>query len=347
MGLTQREAFAQLFEHLCQHDGSGGHGYSQTARDGSGTETVSLGGGVTVTIAGGDRDCSSAVISALKAVGVDTGSASYTGNMRSQLTKNGQFYVSTNISSAQRGDIYLNDTYHTAVCLGDGKLGQFSISEKGTVSGQQGDQTGSESNIRNFYTYSKGWNCVLRWANDGSTITGSASSSTSSSNGGTSNSGFSGTYTCTINGLNVRSSPSLSGGIVAQYNKNQTVVLDDWYTSADGWIWGRYTAYSGATRYIAVRSTDGGTVYLSKGGSNSSSSSSSSTTSTNWAGSHRVTAPLNVRKGPGLSYDVTGTLPTGYSLYLDGTTQVADGYTWARYTANSGAYRWVATNWLS
>lgn len=343
MGLTQREAFAQLFEHLCTHDA---HGYSQPARAGSGTETVSLSGGVTVTIAGGDRDCSSAVCSALKAVGVNIGSASYTGNMRQQLTKNGQFYVSTNISSAQRGDIYLNDTYHTAVCLGNGKLGEFSISEHGTIKGTQGDQTGWESHIRDFYTYSKGWNCVLRWSNDGSTLTGSTSSGSASSNtSGTSDSSFGGTYTCTINGLNVRSSPSLSGGIVAQYNKNQTVILDNWYTSADGWIWGRYTSYSGATRYIAVKSADGGTVYLSKGGSSNSSTSTTSTK--NWAGYHTVTDSLNVRKGPGLSYAKTGTLPKGYRLYLDGTTQVADGYTWARYTANSGAYRWVATNWLN
>ena len=37
----------------------------------------------------------------------------------------------------------------------------------------------------------------------------------------------------------------------------QTVYLDNWSTSADGYIWGRYTAYSGATRYVAVRTTSG------------------------------------------------------------------------------------------
>lgn len=64
---------------------------------------------------------------------------------------------------------------------------------------------------------------------------------------------FGGTYKCTVNILNVRDSPSLSGNVVTHYNKNQTVMLDDWYTSKDGYIWGRYTgSTSGKLRYVAV-----------------------------------------------------------------------------------------------
>lgn len=90
--ITQREAFAQVMEHLVSHDGGGGHGYSQANRMGDGTtETICLSDGTTVTIAGGDRDCSSAVVTALRAVGVNTFGASYTGNMREQLLKTGLF----------------------------------------------------------------------------------------------------------------------------------------------------------------------------------------------------------------------------------------------------------------
>lgn len=63
---------------------------------------------------------------------------------------------------------------------------------------------------------------------------------------------FGGRYRCTVFRLNVRSAPSLSGSVVASYSRGQTVVLDDWYKSADGYIWGRYTGGSGKIRYIAV-----------------------------------------------------------------------------------------------
>lgn len=179
MAITQREAFAQVMEHLVSHDGGGGHGYSQVSRMGDGTtETIRLSDGTTVTIAGGDRDCSSAVVTALRAVGVNTFGASYTGNMREQLLKTGLFgWRKMGVKSAQRGDIYLNEKCHTAVCVspygsarGD-LLAQFSISEKGTVTGTKGDQTGRESNIKAYYSYP--WDGTLYWLGDGKTLNGS------------------------------------------------------------------------------------------------------------------------------------------------------------------------------
>lgn len=179
MAITQREAFAQVMEHLVSHDGGGGHGYSQANRMGDGTtETICLSDGTTVTIAGGDRDCSSAVVTALRAVGVNTFGASYTGNMREQLLKTGLFgWRKMGVKSAQRGDIYLNEKCHTAVCVspygsarGD-LLAQFSISEKGTVTATKGDQTGRESNIKAYYSYP--WDGTLYWLGDGKTLNGS------------------------------------------------------------------------------------------------------------------------------------------------------------------------------
>lgn len=179
MAITQREAFAQVMEHLVSHDGGGGHGYSQANRMGDGTtETICLSDGTTITIAGGDRDCSSAVVTALRAVGVNTFGASYTGNMREQLLKTGLFgWRKMGVKSAQRGDIYLNEKCHTAVCVspygsarGD-LLAQFSISEKGTVTGTKGDQTGRESNIKAYYSYP--WDGTLYWLGDGKTLNGS------------------------------------------------------------------------------------------------------------------------------------------------------------------------------
>lgn len=64
---------------------------------------------------------------------------------------------------------------------------------------------------------------------------------------------FGGTYRCTVSALNVRTSPSTNSQVVAQYHKGDTVVLDNWQTSNEGFIWGRYTgASSGQLRYVAV-----------------------------------------------------------------------------------------------
>ena len=157
------DAAAEVMEHLCEHSA---HGYSQVNRQGVGTganifETVALSDGTKVTIAQGDRDCSSAAIECYAALGVDCGGASYTGNMRSLMTKTGNFKWITDLSQRRRGDILLNETHHTAVFLGGGKLGQFSISEHGTTHGTRGDQTGYESNVKAYYSYP--WNGILRY----------------------------------------------------------------------------------------------------------------------------------------------------------------------------------------
>lgn len=173
MALTQREAFARLMEHMCRHDGNGGHGYSQVNRMGNGTiEWVDLGDGVNVSIMGGDRDCSSGIITCLKAVGIDTHGATYTGNMRDELLKSGVFrwHPMGDGYIAQRGDIYLNEGHHTAMCTSadPDMLAQFSISETGGISGRTGDQNSHESNIRGYYNYP--WDGKLAWITNGSTV---------------------------------------------------------------------------------------------------------------------------------------------------------------------------------
>lgn len=119
----------------------------------------------------GNCDCSSLVIHCLREAGFDTGSASYTGNLSSNLVARGWKRLPVD-GRPQAGDILLNDVHHVAVYLGGGQLAQASISEKGTVSGKAGDQTGRETNIRGYYDYP--WNCYLRY-------TGGQSSAPSSS----------------------------------------------------------------------------------------------------------------------------------------------------------------------
>ena len=160
---NKKEVAAQIMEHLCRHAGNGGHGYTQGNRWGDGTyETVTI-AGVGYQVANGDRDCSSAVISAYTAAGVDCGGATYTGNMRQCMCGTGNFEWMPMSYIAQRGDIYLNEVNHTAMCTSayPDMLAQFSISENNTIYGQQGDQTGWESNIKPYYDYP--WDGILRY----------------------------------------------------------------------------------------------------------------------------------------------------------------------------------------
>ena len=67
-----------------------------------------------------------------------------------------------------------------------------------------------------------------------------------------------GLYRCKVYGLNVRDTPSLNGKIIATYNLGANIYLDDWYTIADGYVWGRYTGLqSGEHRYVAIGKNTG------------------------------------------------------------------------------------------
>lgn len=109
---------------------------------------------------GGECDCSSLVIHALKEAGFDTGNATYTGNLSAALVAQGWQRVIPN-GKPQVGDILLNDVHHVAAFVGNGRLAQASIDERGRASGgQTGDQF-NETNVKPYYNYP--WNCYLRY----------------------------------------------------------------------------------------------------------------------------------------------------------------------------------------
>lgn len=171
-----------------------------------------------------------------------------------------------------------------------------------------------------------------------------ASSSTS-----TNDSSFGGTYRCTVSSLNVRSTPSLYGAVVASYGYGQTVNLDNWYCIANGYVWGRYTSYSGYTRYVAVGRPTGGydpNDYLVRGAAGSSQARPASTGRT--AGRYRIAVDaLNVRSGAGTGYGVVASYHRGQTVNLDGTFVTSGGYAWGRYTSYSGHKRWIAVGTTS
>ena len=109
---------------------------------------------------GGECDCSSLVIHDLREAGQDTGDATYTGNLSSNLTARGWVRLPNN-GEPQTGDILLNDIHHVAVDVGNGCLAQASIDERGMAyGGRSGDQT-NETNVKGYYNFP--WTCYLRY----------------------------------------------------------------------------------------------------------------------------------------------------------------------------------------
>ena len=158
---------ASIMEHFAEHDAA--HGYSQgPQRYGDGSIEKLIIGNTVVYIAGGDRDCSLGILDALKAAGFDIGSADYTGNMRPNLVARGwRWHPMGDGYIAKRGDIYLSEEHHTAMCVSDvpDMLAEFSINEHGTITGGQvGDQTGRECHVHGYYDYP--WDGILEYVGD-------------------------------------------------------------------------------------------------------------------------------------------------------------------------------------
>lgn len=224
--------------------------------------------GVRAPFSVGDRDCSSSVIDcwreALRGSAYEGAldAATYTGDMRAVFVGSGLFdwHPMGDGYIAKRGDIYLNEASHTAMCQSavPDMLSEYLSNEHGgIVGGQVGDQTGGESLMRPYYDFPFDGILAYNGKADGAGAQPSRPSPAPSGVAG-------GTYECVADSLNVRDAPGMSGAVVASYVDGETVVLDAWGEEADGYMWGRYTSYSGATRYIAVGTSDGSEVYLRK-----------------------------------------------------------------------------------
>lgn len=124
------------------------HGYDQTHRNGP------------------DYDCSSAIITAFKSAGVDTG-ATYTGNMYENFTRHGFTDVTKTVNFATQnglceGDVLLAPHHHTAMYNGAGTIVHAGSNENGRATGgHTGDQTGKEFCIRSYYNFP--WVYCLRY----------------------------------------------------------------------------------------------------------------------------------------------------------------------------------------
>lgn len=213
---------ATNMEHLCNCPE---HGYSQSERWGDsskGTCQVKC-EGHTSNFYKGDRDCSSAIIDAWQEALIGTkyegklANATYTGNMKPVFVNSGLFEWKPMSFNAVRGDIYLNEANHTAMCLDGGNdgvygydcLGEFSISETGGIYGKSGDQTGGESSIHGYYNYP--WNGILHY--NGKANTNTTTTDTSKS-----------TNKVTLNGVDISSHQDDNGINITQVESDFVIV---------------------------------------------------------------------------------------------------------------------------
>lgn len=153
MGSTQR-----MVDYAVGIANDDSHGYSQRRRwpeDGT------------------DFDCSSLMYESAEQAGfhVKRGWPRYTGSMLADFTAAGFTAVpfDGNLADLDAGDILLNVTHHTEMCIGDGLFVGAHCSETGEADGAPGDQTGDEISIVAAYRYHDGgWDYVLVPPADGS-----------------------------------------------------------------------------------------------------------------------------------------------------------------------------------
>lgn len=117
---------------------------------------------------GPDYDCSSLIISAWNdgaGIPVKAAGASYTGNMKNAFVKCGFKAIEArqSLPLILKGDVLLNEKHHTCMAIGGGQIVQASISENGTITGRDGDQTGREIATAPLYVPKYKWDYVLRY----------------------------------------------------------------------------------------------------------------------------------------------------------------------------------------
>ncbi|MFC6295573.1 SH3 domain-containing protein [Lactiplantibacillus daoliensis] len=120
----------------------------------------------------------------------------------------------------------------------------------------------------------------------------------------------------------IKSADDDSASTVGTYYKGSTVRYNAKITK-NGQTWLRYLAASGAQRYVKIAGT------------------TASSSSSNNAGYYTFNTNTNIRTGASLNASIVGEYYTGESVHYIGTVS-ADGYTWVKYLAASGNYRYVA-----
>lgn len=242
----------------------------------------------TVTIHGGDYDCSELVRMCYAAAGVlPSDSYMWTGNEVELLTSHG--FAARSLSSPQVGDVLWRDG-HTEIYLGNNKMGGARHGDyAGGIDGRKGDQDGTEV-TRSAYKAGS-WSMLLR---------------------------YEGGHTC----------DGIPAAIVAA--KVADHIIDD---NAHGYSQPNRMG-DGTTERVTI-TWDGST------GTESGEAKADSIWVT-CGFDFKALEATNVRSGPEMGSNVTGTLDAGTVIHANAFGQDKDGRIWARYLNNGGKQRYVS-----
>ncbi len=197
------------------------------------------------------------------------GNLCYTGNIVVRFKSTGLVtchtgadYVKSTVKW-QVGDILVSDTHVIVVVSGTAPSGSGSIAvvagsidemARAVIAGRYGNGNARRAALGDKYeAVQKRVNELLAGTtNAAGTSTGVARI-------------IAGTYKVVCDSLNVRSAPSLNGSVVAGYGRGERIYsVGADVVEADSYAWAHYTAYSGATRYVAIGTADGSEKYLVK-----------------------------------------------------------------------------------
>lgn len=237
------EIAAKIHADMCNDNDNGYSWEPRHGEDGKGVKTLTI-DGKKYSYDRGSWDCSSSVIKAWQLAIQYTkykgnlNAASYTGNMREVFTASGLFAWKPMSFIASRGDLYLNEAQHVAMCQSQDPdvMSEFCINENGDVyGGMPGDQTGGEAAINPFREEFDG---ILHYNGKADTVTKWTD----------------GTYTALRN-LNIRTKRAKTGTIVCTMAKGATIKLDSFAKNSAGNIWARVSSGDHKGRYVCVQTS--------------------------------------------------------------------------------------------
>lgn len=247
MAMKCNEIAARIHADMVNDDSNGYSWDPRHGEDGKGVKTLTI-DGKKYSYDRGSWDCSSSVIKAWSEAIKYTpykgklDGATYTGDMRSVFTKSGLFEWKPMSFIATRGDLYLNEANHVAMCQSQEPdvMSEFCINENGDVyGGAPGDQTGVEAAINPFREEFDG---ILHYNGKADTVSANAWKD--------------GNYIATHN-LNIREKRRGSSTLICQVAKGATLKLGKFTTNSVGNIWAQVLAGDHKGRYVCVRNAKG------------------------------------------------------------------------------------------
>ena len=197
----------------------------------------------------GDRDCGAAIISVYNSVYPNKypfGAGYYTGNMIECALETGNWEDLGYINGPDNllaGDVLVRNG-HTEMYVGDGKLAGFRSNEfGGIIGGEEGDQTGNESSVVNYFQdLNNPWHAIR--------FKGFTEDSKEDKM----------IWPCLFTFLedtDVHVTDSLYSDVVAKYDKGESVLLNGHFSFNNDLIWAEYNAAkTGIARYVAVGKLD-------------------------------------------------------------------------------------------